>query len=692
MKLWRSLLATVLTVMLILSMSVSAFAYTDVPESDGYYEFIHVVDSLGLIPANNVGDFSPKNYYTRGDALITAYRMINGSDEGLEDYASDMGLFEDVDENHPVLPYLNWAYDNSLITNELEERLFKPADPISGAEFLTLFVKVGNIDPTAAAGGEGGEGGEGMESTEATEGTESTEGDGFESEATEGEEGTEAGGDGEGTTTGEIVYPDSYVDAAYDFAGDIYGDEETITRDMAAMAIAQLLWYQDSDTAIDLSTLEDDQGNRLDCFATNVYGLSKVTLHIRGTANRDMGYDFDGDVLLSNGNVMETDEDLSKYIGHPVVVTYRDMDRSGTLTEDEEIISYTLNSMMILNPTLPEIALSDYTKFVVSNIGLSFNITSATRFYYNDRIWDENPLNNLITIAGGVGASSIISNRPNMVFTVVPSEIFDADSGENLVLEVFVEEHHPAKIVDSSDGTLTLYDYYARGTDAEYVQFNMSNIEFKTASSAVGDYVNFYTAGDTCYILDGSAIKTTITSVGAGNTLNLEDGTVLTPHQLYKRSNTIPQAGEEMIIITEDVAKTHYLSWEYPTALEKTPAMIISLTENMDSVSYVLYDCASASQITIEVPMDNIFATSRIEAGEFIYYSMDAAEQYSVVRANISDKVKLGVETEDYFVESSTGKIYNKSKYYYGNLYTDTFKEDYYKMILDVSGNVLALM
>lgn len=666
MKLWRSLLATVLAVMLILSMSVSAFAYTDVPESDSYYEYVHIVDSLGLIPANTMGDFNPKGYYTRGEALITAYRMINGGDDGLDDYGEDMSLFEDVDSMHPILPYLNWAYDNSLITNELEEKMFRPADPISAAEFLTLFVKVGNIDPFAAAeGGEGGEGGEFSGGGES--------------------------GDGAGTTTGELVYPDSYVDAAYDFAGDIMGDEETITRDMAAMAIAQLLWYQDSETNIDMTSLEDEDGNRLDCFATNVYGLNKVTLHIRGTANRTMGYDFDGDVLLSNGNVLETEEDLSKYIGHPIVVTFRDMDRSGTLTEDEEIISYTLNSMMILNPTLTEITLTDYTTFTVSNIGLSFNITNATKFYYNDSVWGEDPINNLITIAGGTGAGAIITNRPNMEFTVVPSEVF-AESGENLVLEVFVEEHRPAKIVDSVDGKITLRDYYMKGTDKEYVQFDLSDVEFKTSNSAVGDYVNYYTSGKTCYILDGSALKTQIASVGAGNTLNLKDGTVLTPHQMYKRADTIPEAGKDLIIITEDATGTYYLGWEYPTALEKTPALIISLSEDADSVTYVLFDCASGEQITLDVALDNVYASSKIEAGEFIYYSMDAAEQYSVVRANVSDKVKLGVETDDYFVESSTGKIYNKSKYYYGNLYTDTFKEDYYKMILDVSGNVLALM
>ncbi len=668
MKLWRSLLATVLVVLLMASMSVCAFAaYTDVAESNSYYEYIQIVDSLGLISANTMGDFSPKNYYTRGDALITAYRMINGSDEGLEDYADDQGLFEDVDSEHPVLPYLNWAYDNNLITNEMEEKVFAPAEPISAAEFLTLFVKVGNINPAGSAdsGSEGGEGGDGgmMMASE--------------------------GGDGEGTVAAELIYPDSYIDAAFDFAGDIMGDEETITREMAAMAIAQLLWFQDSETQIDLTTLVNDNGEPLDCFAVNVYGLNKVNLNIRGTADRPMGYDFDGDVLLSNGCVMESEEDLSKYIGHPIVVTYRDMDRSGTLTEDEDIISYTLNSLMILTPELSEITLTDYTTFAVSNIGLSFNITNASKFYYNDQLWGEDPLTNLITIAGGTGGT--ITTRPNMAFTVVPSEVFDPNSGTNLILEVFVEEHHPAKIVDVADGVYTLYDYYARGTENEYVSFETNDIVFNTSGSSVGDFVNFYTSGDKCYMLEGSALKTKVTAM-SGTTLTIEDGTVLTPHQLYKRASTLPEIGTELIIITEDVNGTFYLGWEYPNAQEKTPALVISATENIDSVTYLIYDCSIGAEATIEAPMDNIFATSRIEEGEFIYYSIDTAGVYSVVRANISEKVHLGVETDEYFVESTTGTEYKKSKYYYGNMYTDTFKADYYKMVLDVSGNVLALL
>ena len=338
MKLWRSLLSMALAVLMVATMSVGAFAaYNDVPEGNAYLEYIKIVDSLGLIPANNVGDFNPRGYYTRGEALITAYRMINGGDEGLENYTGASGVFDDVDSEHPIMPYVNWAYDNGLITNEMEEKNFLPADPISGAEFLTLFCKVGNINPAdLASSGDGEEGGD--------------------DEMTD-EEG-ESGGDGEGTTTGDLVYPDSYIEAAYDWAGDIYGDEATITREMAAMAIAQLLWYQDSETLIDLTTLEDDMGNRLDCFATKVYGLNKVTLNIRATANRTMGYEFDGDVLLSNGSILTTEEDLSKYIGHPVVVTFCDMDNSGTLTEDEEIIDYVVNSMMILTPDLSEITLT----------------------------------------------------------------------------------------------------------------------------------------------------------------------------------------------------------------------------------------------------------------------------------------------------------------------------------------------
>ncbi len=664
MKLWKSLLAAVLSMLLMASMSVCAFAYTDVGADNSYFEYIDVVDSLGLITANKMGDFSPKNYYTRGDALITAYRMIYGSDEGLDAYKSNMYLFDDVDDMHPILPYVNWAYDNGLITNELAERNFLPAEPISAPEFLTLFVKVGNINPVAS-GGDGG-----MDDMMPY-----SEEDGL--------------ADGEGTVGSQLVYPDSYVDAAYSFAGDIMGDEAKITRELAAMAIAQLLWYQDDSTPIDLTTVVDDYGNRLDCFATNVYGLNKVNLTIRATKNRTLGYEVGGDVLLSNGSILTTEEDLSAYVGHSITVTYCDNDRSGTLTEDEKIVSYVLNSMMLMEPALSDINFSSYTDFTVSAMGMSFYITNATKLYYNDELWNQDPLNNLITIAGGVGGT--ITTRPNMSFTVIPSDIFDPVSNNNLVMEVFVEEHHPAKIIDVSDGVYTLYDYYARGTEKEYVNFSTSDIVFNTSATSVGDYVNFYTSGGKCYLLDGSAKKVKLSKV-EGNDLLLEDGTRLTPHQLFKRASTLPALNTELIVITEDVDGTFYLGWEYANAKEKTPALILSFVENLESVTYHIYDCSTATETDIEVPTDNIMSSTQIVDGEFIYYSIDTEGAYSVVRANVSDKVHLGVETKDYFVESTTGTEYKKSAYYYGNMYTDTFKADYYKMVMDVAGNVLALI
>ena len=686
MKLWKSLLAAVLSVLLIASMSVCAFAYTDVGAESSYYEYINVVDSLGLITANKMDDFSPKNYYTRGDALITAYRMIYGSDEGLEEYANNMYLFDDVDDMHPVLPYVNWAYDNGLITNELAERNFQPAEPISAPEFLTLFVKVGNIDPTASSGGNmggdemgGGEMGDDMMPFALAEETP-------EEETPEEDEGL---ADGEGTVDSGLVYPDSYIDAAYSFAGDIMGDEAKITRELAAMAIAQLLWFQDDSTNIDLTTLEDGYGNRLDCFATNVYGLNKVNLTIRATKDRTLGYEVSGDVLLSNGSILETDEDLSAYVGHSITVTYCDTDRSGTLTEDEKIVDYVLNSMMFLDPPLSDITFSSYTDFMVSALGMTFYITNASKLYYNDELWNQDPLNNLITIAGGVGGT--IKTRPNMSFTVIPSDIFDPVTNNNLVMEVFVEEHHPAKIIDVSDGVYTLYDYYARGTKNECVSFSTSDIVFETSATSVGDYVNFYTTGGKCYLLDGSAKKVKLSKV-EGNDLLLEDGTRFTPHQLYKRSSNLPALNTELIVVTEDKDGSYYLSWEYANAKEKTPALILSFVENLETVTYHIYDCTTDTETDIEVPTDNIMSASRIEEGEFIYYSMDTEGAYSVVRANVSEKVHLGVETDTYFVESGTGTEYKKSAYYYGNMYTDTFKADYYKMILDVAGNVLALI
>lgn len=664
MKLWKSLLATALAVIMAASMAVCAFAYTDVPEDNAYYEYVNLVDNLGLITANKMGDFSPKNYFTKGDALITAYRLIYGSDEGLEDFITNETLFDDVDATHPISPYVCWAYDNNLITNDLAEKNFGPADPISGAEFLTLFVKVGNINPNA-----------------------SYNMGGMMPFSAEGEADGDA--DGEGTVTSDLIYPDSYINAAMSFAGDVMGDEQAITREMAAMTIAQLLWYQDENTSIDLNTLENSDGTPLDCLATNVYGLSKVDLTIRATADRPMGYDFEGDVLLSNGSVLTTEENLSKYIGHPITVTYRDLNRSGTLTEDEQIVSYLLNSMMVLSLETSEITMTNYTEFLVNTIGMIFYITAATDFYYNDEVWDEDPFYNLITIAGGT--NKVIEARPNMEFTVVPSNVFCPETNKNLVMEVFVEEHHPAKIVDITDGTYTLYDYYARGTEDEYVSFSLNDLVFETSSTAEGDYVNFYVSSGKCHLLDGSAIKTKVKNV-TGNVLTLESGMVLTPHQLFKPSVTPLEPGAEVVIITEDVDGSYYLGWEYAKTMEKTAALILSYTENIDSVTYHVFDCATRKEMDIEVPTDNIHASTRIEEGEFIYYSADAAGAYEVVRAKISEKVHLGVETKDYFVESTTGTEYKKSPGYYGNMYSDTFKADYYKMVLDVSGDVLALI
>lgn len=663
MKLWKSLLATALAVILIASMSVCAFAYTDVPAEDTYYEYIKLVDSLGLITANKMGDFSPKNYFTKGDALITAYRMIYGSDEGLEDYEFGEVLFDDVADDHPLKPYVCWAYDNNLITNDLTEKNLGPADPISGAEFLTLFVKVGNINPNASS-----DTGTMMLAEEDGEG---------------------ADADGEGTVESNMAYPDSYIAAASGFAGDVAGDEEAITREMAAMTIAQLLWYQDEETSIDLTTLENDDGTPLDCFATNVYGLDKVELTIRATADRTMGYDFEGDVLLSNGSILSTEEDLSKFIGHPIIVTYRDMDQSGTLTEDEQIVSYLLNSMMVVELPLDSLTLTDYTEFKVSTMGMLFYITGATDFYYNDEVWNEDPLNNLITIAGGI--NKVIETRPNMAFTVVPSSIFCPETNKNLIMEVFVNEHRPAKIVDVTENSYTLYDYYARGTEDEYVSFSLNDLVFEATSTAEGDYVNYYVSYGVCHLLDGSAIKAKVQSA-QGNVLTLEDGTVLNPHQLFKHSATPLPLGTEVVFITEDVNGSYYLGWEYAKTMEKTAALILSYTENIDSVTYHVFDCVTRKEMDIEVPTDNIHSSTRIDEGEFIYYSADAAGAYEVVRARISDKVHLGVETKDYFVESTTGTEYKKSLNYYGNMYSDTFKADYYKMVLDVSGDVLALI
>ncbi len=633
MKLWKSLMATVLLMIMLMMMGVSAGAYTDVTVSNEYVDYITLADELGIMPATTQGDFYPHDYFTRGDALVALYRMLHGSDDGITAYNNGDELFTDIPSGHGLFPYVKWAYDTSLLTNDLEEAVFAPAEAMTEDELIVLLVKALRLE----------------------------------------------------TADAPLEYPAGYVDKAAAFSSVLSGGEDKVLRDKAAQALIEALWFQDEDTMVDITLLEDDEGNRLDALVTNVFGLNQVELTVRATKDRSMGFELEKDVLLSNGYQLETEEDMTDYIGYTIVVTFCDMDQSGTLTEDERIVSYEINSSMVLYPMLSALKLTSYASMTFTEIGFDFGITNFTEKYYNDDAWPTEDFGNLIEIAGGVGSDIMITNRPNMQLAMVP------DSSGLRIQYMFATEKRPGKIVDITGSIYTIRDYYQKGTENEYLKVDAEDMVFEGSSNAVGDYINFYTSHGKFYAGEGTALVTTVKENMPGNQLLLASDLVVTPHLYFERASQYAPIGEEIVVLVDDVIGSYYYGWEYLDEIQPTPVLVKDAFTVYGGVTYVLYNCETKEEFETTILTDNIYAGSEIKVGEFLYYSKDTTGAEKVERAKYTDKVKLGVETEEYFVESSTGRILTKSKSYYGNLYTDTFKEDYYRVYFDIAGNVFAL-
>lgn len=633
MKLWKSLMATVLLMIMLMAMGVSAGAYSDVSAASEYADYIALADKLGIMPATTQGDFNPHDYFTRGDAIVALYRMLHGSDEGITAYKSGEELFTDISYDHGLFPYIKWAYDTSLITNDLEEAVFSPAEAITEDELIVLLVKALRLE----------------------------------------------------TADAPLEYASGYVDKVGAFTMALAGGEDKVLRDKAAQALVEAMWFQDEDTMVDISLLEDDEGNRLDCLVTNVFGLNQIELTVRATKNRPMGFDVEKDVMLSNGYQMDCEDDLSDRVGYSIAVTYCDMDQSGTLTQDEEIISYEVNSSMVLYPMLAALKMTSYANMTFTEIGFDFAITNFTEKYYNDDKWPEAEYGNLIEAAGGAGGGLSILNRPNMQLSAVP------DASGLRIQYLFATEKRPGKIVDITGSIYTIRDYYQRGTDNEYIKVDVEDMVFVGSSNAVGDYINFYESYGKYYIHDGSALITKVKENLTGNQLLLESNLTVTPHLYFERNSQYAPIGEEVVVLVDDVTGSYYYGWEFMDEIQPTPVLVKEAFTVYGGVTYVFYNCETKEEFETTILTDNIYAGSEIKVGEFLYYSKDTTGAEKIERAKYTDKVKLGVETEDYFVESSTGRILTKSKSYYGNLYTDTFKEDYYRVYFDIAGNVFAL-
>lgn len=127
--------------------SVSAFA--SVPSDvvgTGFEEPIQVLAALDIMVGDGNGEFRPKDNLTRAEVTKIAIHAM-----GLEDAAastSGQSKFPDVSTEFWANGYINLATSNGIIIGD-DEGNFRPLDPITYAEAMTIMVRAIGFEPSA---------------------------------------------------------------------------------------------------------------------------------------------------------------------------------------------------------------------------------------------------------------------------------------------------------------------------------------------------------------------------------------------------------------------------------------------------------------------------------------------------------------------------------------------------------------
>ena len=631
MKSIKSLLAALLIVIMTCTMSFSAFAaYNDVDPANDNLEAIEFVDRLGILQSTWNGDFEPEQYFTRADAVKAAYKMLYGTDIDPTLYDSTQLAFTvqnngDIEDDSTLAAYLQWAVDNYLVTTNVGDSLFRPAEAVTANELMTLLAKILRLV------------------------------------------------DGDSAT-----YPDDYTDAVKDIVGDLEAGDTPVTREQAAVAIANALVAEEDGTPGEIGVYKDYDGNPLTSLAATALRMSGIDLVIRATVNRPLGFEVKNGVLLSNGMDVDLGEDLSDYVGYSINVTYCDEDNSGTLTEDEDVLTYTIGSASSSTVSFSAVSITAGNNIAINIDSSPLTLSTATYLYLNDSTWpigDDNY--DLTKFATNLGTATSVTNRPNFKFKCM----YTADS--TTLTAVFATETIPAKIVGINNGIYSVYDYYKAGTDDAIQNFNVTDCVFSNTVK-VGDYVNYYVSNGKCYFTPGttqiSAYKARTVAEGSPTEYELSNGSRLTEHAFFNYGtallvpDTEKEKGPEYVFILEDSGENYLLTWEnYQT---NHTGMFIDEIEAYGDKGYTVTGtiAKTGEEKKFDVLFDNIDATKDLEVGDYINYSDNgvdpnaevaegetAKELITYVKKTASVTIQY-VDMGNYLVDSNTGATYYKNQ------------------------------
>jgi len=629
MRTLKSLLAAVLVVIMLASLSLSASAaygeiiYDDVDEmfnttlSTINTTYIKFVDSLGILPSTKGGSFMPDMRITRGEAVKIAYRMLHGDYDELEDYASTNTDFDidgeqgDINDVSMLKPYLAWAIDYQLINSEyVADNKFLPDQFITGAEFITLITKTVGIS-------------------------------------------TDEENEAEYSAFQEAVLEGSEVNVS---------TSTSINREQAAVIVARAMVYDPNADITEELFLEfkDFDGNPINSLSTKIYGCTVIDLVVRATRQTPLNYTLTKDVMLSNGAEFETDVDFSSFIGYPIRVIYSDADGSATYTSNEKVLTYEVLSPLVGEFDFSKMSLMGHSYFSASG-STGFYVYAQAHMYLNGDVWPANELYNLPNLAGQGKPTTVktVTNRPNLKFTFIQNSMSNVDL-------VLAEEWIPGKVMAVTDNYVSVYSYYT-GTLLTYEDKDLVLNQISNLKS--GDYVNYYESRGKLHLCKGTTVigtdyKTTVDGAFSIKGVNDKKTTTYGYHFYYNTSTAPFDAMSGQAVAVLDITGTHVITVEELIVTDETAIEIVSANLNNGVVEIVARDFATGKEVAMNVDANRVNnTTGAINAGDLYTYCGTQGGKFVL---NAIDRVEMtAIESEDYFV------VGGEQKYLKGADYTD---------------------
>lgn len=597
MKLLKSFMALCLALIMVMSMGQAAFAYNDVSSESESLAAIEFVDKMGILPSTWTGDFKPDQDLTRADAIAAIYKMLHKDEINPADYET-VSLdfvgeeYGNVKDGSLLKAYLCWAVDNFLVATNTEDGKFYPSQGITANELLTLLAKVLCLV----------------------------------------EEGDE--------------YPDDIVSKMDDIDTGLMSGDDVVSREQGAVAIAAALVSSEG-MGVELGTFVDDEGEPIVSLASQVYNMSKADLVIRATKQKPLGYTVKNDLLLSNGADIELKDDLSEYVGYGISVIYCDADKSGTYTEDEKLLSYSVSSTVCSTVPASKLIIESGNIASADTEDGTISFSTSTYLYLNDMPWPVNdPSYDLSANVLSLNTTVLtILNRPNLTFKVLKA-------GESEVaISVFAYEPKPGKIVGVNNGIYSIYDYYCAGRSDVIKHFNVKDCEF-SGNVKVGDFVSFYESNGTCYIGQGTAVVSAVKKIEnvevtylAPNATKAEVVANLPQYTFADDSTHF----EHVFFTPGDCSvkvSTNYDEYadepQAPETLEPKYTFITDGTEESCIVSYEAYQANYANLVVeaLSVVGKNTFITAKnTKTGKSVEFKVANANINSTTEVKVGDVI-----------------------------------------------------